>query len=282
MPLVESTDPASGDANDYNRNVNDGRHRHHGILASNQYVPVSQGLKGAERHVARVERWLRGEIDIPEIADKWSTGPVVRMEVRAPESVAAGQEVRLQLVLTNNKTGHDFPTGPLDMLESWVELTVTDPSGAVVYQAGQLDDAGRIAQAPVIYKADGFDRQGRLIDRHNLWDLVGARYKRALYPGMTDTVQLRFQCPSALRAQPASLEGEAPSGARTESLAFRAPRPDHATTLTVTAQLWYRKANPDFLDRVYGIESGVRSPLTRMGSATATIKVLPDALVLAQ
>ncbi len=282
MPLVEGSDPASGDAADYNRSVDDAKHRHHGILASNQYIPLKQGLKGAGRHVARVQRWLRGEIEIPEIADKWTAGPVVRMTLRAPETVAAGQEVRLQVVLTNNKTGHDFPTGPLDMLESWVEVTVTDPSGAVVYHTGQLDEAGRVRQAPVIYKADGFDRQGRPIDRHNLWDLVGARYKRALYPGMTDTVQLSFRCPDALRARAASQGGDAPSGARTRSLAFRAPSPEGAATLTVTARLWYRKANPDFLDRVYGIETGVRSPLTLMGRATTTIRVLPDALVLAQ
>ena len=39
----------------------------------------------------------------------------------------------------------------------------------------------------MVFRADGFDRQGELIDRHNLWDLVGASYKRAMYSGMTDT-----------------------------------------------------------------------------------------------
>jgi hypothetical protein len=47
--------------------------------------------------------------------------------------------------------------------------------------------------------------------------------------------------------------------------------------LTVTAVLWYRKANPEFLDRVYGEDQAVRSPLTEMSRASSTIKVKENA-----
>ena len=33
--------------------------------------------------------------------------------------------------MTSNKVGHDYPTGPLDMIQSWVELRVTDAGGHV-------------------------------------------------------------------------------------------------------------------------------------------------------
>ena len=55
-----------------------------------------------------------------------------------------------------------------------------------------------------------------------------------------------------------------------------------AGELAVEAILWYRKANPDFLDRVYGIESGVRSPATAMTRAQARIRVLPDVVASAR
>jgi hypothetical protein len=278
MPLETSTDPASGDVVDYNRNERDGKHRSHRMLASNQYIPVDQELEGAQAHVDLVEKWLRGEVEIPEIADKWTSGPVVRMKLVVPEQVTPDENIQVQVILTNNKAGHDFPTGPLDMIESWVELQVTDDGGNPVYHAGALDERESVSEAPVIYKADGFDRKGDLIDRHNLWDLVGASYKRALYPGVTDTVTAGFQCPSMARGR-LSGPGQEP-GQRTDHFTFAAPAAG-MQQLTVKATLWYRKANPDFLDRIYGAQKKVRSPLTAISTATASIRVVqPDGLVV--
>ena len=272
LPLVASVDPARGDASDFNRDVNDGKHRSHGMVAGNQYIPVLQELEGGEQHAKRVEQWLRGEIEIPEIADRWTEGPVVRMEIVAPLSVSPGQAIELQVVLTNNKAGHDFPTGPLDMIESWLELTVTDNHGNIVYQVGGLDETGRVMESPIVYKADSFDRKAELIDRHNLWDLVGASYKRTLYPGATDSETMTFQCPSMGRRR---LTDEPGKGERTEQYFVEMPMTeiDH---LTATATLWYRKANPDFLDRVYGRDPVVRSPLTAMSQATIVINIERD------
>lgn len=276
MPLEASTDPASGDAADYNRSEKDGKHRSHRMLASNQYIPVDQELEGAQEHVALIEKWLRGEVEIPEIADKWTSGPVVRMELVAPEQVTPGENIQVQVILTNNKTGHDFPTGPLDMIESWVELQVTNGNGKPVYHVGALDNRDGVSETPVIFKADGFDRKGELIDRHNLWDLVGASYKRALYPGVTDTVTVGFQCPSMARSRLSGTDQE--PGQRTDRFSFAAPT-NGMQQLTVKATLWYRKANPDFLDRIYGAEKKVRSPVTAISTATASIRVVqPDAL----
>ena len=273
MPLVSSHDPARGDGSDYNRDPGDGKHRGHRMLASNQYVPMLHALEGAAEHVALTEKWLRGEIAIPEIADKWTEGPVVRMDVLAPERVSAGQRVSIQIVLTNNKTGHDFPTGPLDMIESWVELKVADAQGNIVFHRGQPDADDRIEQPPLIFKADGFDRRGELIDRHNLWDLVGASYKRSLYPGVTDSVSVPFQCPSMARRRLSADNERIAPGQRQEDIAFEAPAAPDSERLTVSATLWYRKANPEFLDRVYGSDAGVRSPMTAMSTASTVIVV---------
>jgi hypothetical protein len=278
MPLNASTDPASGDATDYNRTPTDGKHRSHRFLASNQYIPVLQGLEGADKHVALTEKWLRGEIDIPEIADKWTSGPVVRLDILAPEQVEVGEDIVTQVILTNNKTGHDFPTGPLDMIESWIEVKVTDQAGDVIYHTGELDDQGNVRAPEMVYRADGFDREGDAIDRHNLWDLVGASYKRTIYPGVTDAAEIRFQCPSMARRR-LSDAGDGPGervgpGVRAKDFEFASPDGAQVGELTVTAVLWYRKANPEFLDRVYGMKEKVRSPLTEMSRATTTIDVV--------
>jgi hypothetical protein len=272
MPLVRGADPAAGDAVDYNRSASDGRHRSHRFLASNQYIPLRHGLPGAAEHVRLTERWLRGEIEIPEIADKWTSGPVVRMEIISPAQVVEGDILPLQVVLTNNKTGHDFPTGPLDMIESWIELTVVDEGGRVVLHRGGLDETGYVRDTQVWFKADGFDRRGALIDRHNLWDLVGASYKRTLYPGMTDTVGVELRCPSMARGRVRAAGDKLPPGTRVEEVPL--PVPPDVGSLEVTAALWYRKANPEFLDRVYGAGAGVRSPVTEIARASAQIRVV--------
>ncbi len=281
MPLAASLDPARGDRTDANRSANDGRHRSHRMVGANQYIPLLHDLPGAAGHVALVEQWLRGEIEIPEIADKWTVGPVVRMAITAPPQVEPGAEVRVQVTLTNNKTGHDFPTGPLDMIESWIELLVTDDQNRVLYHSGGLAEDGRVDETTVWFKADGFDRRGELIDRHNLWDLVGAGYKRTLYPGVTDTVEVSFQCPSMARGRLSRSDEKLAPGERRE--AFAVPMPlDVAGELHVSAVLWYRKANPEFLERVYGASAGLRSPVTAMSRASATIRITPNGQPITQ
>jgi hypothetical protein len=271
MPLVESYDPASGDMTDYNRSLDDGKHRGHRTLGANQYIPQLHNLKFADEHTALIEQWMRGEFEIPEIADKWTVGPVVRMEIVAPDRVKAGEQVEMRVLLTNNKTGHDYPTGPLDMIESWVELEVTDSSGNVIYNTGSIDpETDQITDSHVIFKADGFDRKGELIDRHNLWDLVGASYKRSMYPGVTDTFEDSLQCPSMARGRITDNARESTLGNRSDDFVFES---GSGEDLLVRATLWYRKANPAFLDRVYGTEMNVRSPIFKVSETTATINV---------
>ena len=289
MPLVESSDPAAGDGHDYNRSPQDGRHRSHRFLGGNQYVPLLHDLPGAAQQVRLTEQWLRGELDIPEIAHKWRDGPVVRVAIEAPAQIRRGQNTSFRVVLTNNKTGHDFPTGPLDMIESWLEVTVYDSSGRVLHHSGGLDDDEQVIDTEVWFKADAFDRKGALIDRHNLWDLVGKRYSRSLYPGVTDRVEIPIECPSVTRRrQPAT--GQQVSAARASGKDDAAHGQAREISLDLAAQaaelpldelrieavLWYRKANPDFLDRMYGEAARLRAPNTEMNRSEAIIRIVED------
>ncbi|QKK02034.1 MAG: hypothetical protein HND55_04790 [Pseudomonadota bacterium] len=289
MPLNDSRDPAAGDGHDVYRAADDGKHRNHRFLGGNQYLPTLHDLEGAAEHVRLTEQWLRGEIEIPEIADKWTEGPVVRMTIDAPETIARGERTRFQVILTNNKTGHDFPTGPLDMIESWLEVRVTDDLGRVLYHSGHLDERGAVVDPVAWFKADAFDREGELIDRHNLWDLVGKSYSRSVYPGMTDRVELPLECPSVTlrrmaaevrddRGRPPEFDAEG-RPRRSETIAFDMPdgEEDGASRLHIESILWYRKANPDFLDRMYGPEADMRAPITEMNRATATVMISDDA-----
>ncbi len=273
MPLVASSDPASGDTSDYNRSANDGKHRSHRFIAANQLMPRLLKLKGWEEQVSRTEKWLRGELDIPEIAHKWTKGPAVSIELVSPEKVRPGEVVNLKTVITSNKVGHDFPTGPLDIIQAWVELQVSDDRGRKVFASGTVDEKGFIQPGSFIFKAEPVDQYGNLIDRHNLWEMVGVRQRRALFPGFSDTADFNFLCPELY---PAKRERQA--GARKEK-SYAMEIPEKAVgKLHVTARLQYRKIDQYLLNFLFGEKAGLTSPVTEMTSAQQTIQVIPPGM----
>ena len=272
MPLVASDDPASGDGHDSYRHSNDGKHRSHRMLGSNMYIPVAQDLIGGQEQADLTVAWLRGEIEIPEIENKWVTGPVVDIEIVAPDEIDPGELVNLKLHLHNNKTGHEFPGGLLDVLESWVELTVEDNLGNVLMQLGDETTVSPSLDAPVIYKADWYDRQGLPIERHNLWEVVGESYRRTLASGEDDVIDVPFRCPGIARPRLSESASEEGPGERKSEVVFSIGS-SAVTELRVTAKLLFRKANPEFLANIYDLEPVLEAPVIELNRAAHTIKV---------
>ena len=262
MPLTASSDPASGDAADYNRSGSDGKHRSHRFLGANQMMPALLNLPGWEEQVSLIDRWLKGQIEIPEIADKWTKGAAVGIELVTRDSVRPGETLPIQVVITSNKVGHDYPTGPLDIIQSWVEIVVEDDSGRVLFSSGTVGEDGFIAPGSFIFKAEPVDSQGNLIDRHNLWEMVGVRHRRALFPGFSDTASFDVDCPDLRRVKKAFPD---------ESLEVDAP--GDATRLRVRARLLYRKVDQYLLNFMYGREKNLTSPVTEMASAVKDVLI---------
>jgi len=265
MPLVDSRDPAAGDGTDYNRTTRDGKHRSHRFVAANQMMPSILKLPGWEKQVELTRLWLQGNYEIPEIADKWQRGPAVAIELITPEKVAPGEKVDVKLVLTSNKVGHDFPTGPLDIIQAWVELKVTDDQGKLVYSIGKVDDKGFIEPGTFMFKAEPVDQYGNLIDRHNLWEMVGVRYRRSLFPGFSDTAEFSFLCPQTAPVR---------AKAWPQEVAYQINAPRGATrSLNIHAKLRYRKVDQFLLNFMFGKEKGLTAPVTDMASDTKIIQI---------
>jgi cytochrome c554/c'-like protein len=265
MPLVASDDPAAGDALDYNRTPDDHKHRSHRFVGANQVMPALLKIPGYEAQVERTEKWLRGEVEIPEIADKWAHGPAVGLEVVAPAQAAPGAEIALKAVVTSNKVGHDFPTGPLDIIQAWVEIVVTDAGGAVLFESGTVNERKFIKPGSFMFKAEPVDQYGNLIDRHNLWEMVGVRYRRSLFPGFSDTAEYLFRCPGDAGGAAEPPRDEKP-------YTFAAPA-GTAGPLHVRARLLYRKIDQYLLNFMFGESAGLTAPITEMARAEAVIEV---------
>ncbi|MBK9137943.1 MAG: hypothetical protein IPM17_04165 [Verrucomicrobia bacterium] len=275
MPLVDSRDPAAGDALDYNRHARDGKHRSHRFLGANTIIPTFQDdeLPGWKRHLELTEQWLRGEFAVPEIADKWAHGPIVKLAASAPASVAPGEPIPLRVVMASNKVGHDFPTGPLDIIQSWLDITVTDDAGQVVWTSGKRDEKNFLQPGTFLFKAEPVDQHGNLIDRHNLWEMVGVRFRRALFPGYSDTVNFTIPCSGAVAAS----EAEPPAGGA-ETLEVPAPAvpaPAQAGEYRIAVTLQYRKVDQFLLNYLLGETNTLTSPVTEIARTELKVKVAP-------
>jgi Cytochrome c554 and c-prime len=268
MPLQPSTDPGWGDADDYNRTASDKKHRSHRFLGANQFVPTLLDLPGAEEHVRMTEAWLRGEIDIPEIADKWREGPAIPIEIVAPDRVAPGEPVVITARIINNKAGHEFPTGPLDIIQAWVEIEVTDQNGNIVFESGKRNEGNFIEPGAFLFKAEPVDRYGNLVDRHNLWEMVGVRYRRSLFPGFSDEAEFSFLCPATSFAPD---KVDIPFDG--EPVEVDMSGKQSVSRLEVRARLMYRKFDQFLLNFLAGGKSELTAPVTVMAEDTKTIEV---------
>jgi len=269
MPLVASDEPARGDDLDYNRTPDDGKHRSHRFLGANQFMPLAMDLPGAQEHVDLTEKWLKGKIDIPEIEDKWQAGPAVPIELIVPDSIGTGEEIKIQTIITNNKVGHDFPTGPLDIIQAWVELTVKDPSNQVIFSSGHVDDRNFIQPGSFIFKVEPVDQYGNLIDKHNLWEMVGVRFRRSMFPGFSDKAEFNFACPASIRTL---AEMPSPEDYSTEINIIDSG--DQATRLNVSARLLYRKFDQYLLNYLFGEDAGITAPITVLSEDSRMIEVV--------
>lgn len=267
MPLVTSTDPSSGDESDYNRTADDGKHRSHRFLGANQFMPTHLQLPGGEKQVEMVNAWLRGDIEIPEIADKWRDGQAVPIELHVPDQVMPGDEVPIRVSITNNKLGHDFPTGPLDIIQAWIELEVTDDAGNVIFSSGTRNEGHFIEPGAFMFKAEPVDQYGNLVDRHNLWEMVGVRYRRALFPGFSDQAQYVIHYPASLTKDVAPLP---------EQTDYKVDLPgDRQGHVNVKARLLYRKVDQYLLNVLFGEDSGVTSPVSVLSETEERIRIVP-------
>jgi hypothetical protein len=230
-------------------------------------------LEGWQEQVRLTEQWLQGRFPVPEIREKWAEGPIVKLSLHAPHSVAPGTSIPLRVVMASNKVGHDYPTGPLDIIQSWIEVRVTDDSGREIFSSGKRDEKHFIEPGTFLFKAEPVDQHGNLIDRHNLWEMVGVRYRRALFPGFSDTVQYTIQCPSSMAVPGAAAKASQAGGPWNDQEQLDLPGLANPGQYHITAALQYRKVDQFLLNYLFGQTNTLTSPVTEIARTTITVRV---------
>ena len=110
MPRMPGSDPAA----------KDGMIHDHRALGANLLVPALEGDDAQFQATLAFRQAGAVAIDVGSFERDAATG------------------LTLPVVLRNQRNGHDFPTGATDVSEAWLELTLRDAAGNVVFQSPGL------------------------------------------------------------------------------------------------------------------------------------------------
>lgn len=149
-------------------------------------------------------------IDFPEKAEQFQLvtamlQSALTMNVSVPGSATAGGQLDISVDITNDKTGHNVPSGVPFNRQVWLSILVRDNSQNIVYSSGQLDanldlmddhsefaarDTDLFNAQATMYRADSSLAAGT-------WD-VAYMTNPSIEPGETRTVDYTIPVPPGL------------------------------------------------------------------------------------
>lgn len=133
--------------------------------------------------------------------------------------IRKGDEFMFDVKIRNVGAGHYIPTGLTESRQMWLEVTVTDDGGEVLYHSGGMDGHGD-PQAVIYHTVIG-DAQGNPTEK--VWEAQSILSDNRIPPG----------------------------GHTTESFSLMLPE-DAKTPINITATLKYRSAPQHLIDELFG------------------------------
>ncbi|MFH1539112.1 MAG: multiheme c-type cytochrome [bacterium] len=218
-------------------------------VSSNRYYPES----GTEAQDLANEAYLKGDVEIKKV---WyegyrrrerivlEKGPNLGVDIMVPDNLGTGDSVEVVVVTKNLKIGHTFPSGDLQVLQTWLDFKVTDSQGEEIYRNGYLDD--KFFLDPQAHRMGRLcaDADGEPIRDGRVWRAKSSIYYRVILPAGEIEDKYKFVIP------------------------------EHAAgPLTITATWRYRRANQHVTNAVFGPDSGVTLPVTDMVSVSKTAQL---------
>lgn len=155
--------------------------RDHRFPGANTALPH---VFGDTKMVSFMTDWLSGKIKIKALENKIPQGPILKLSMSHEKKPDA---MILHIQTKNTGDGHVFPVGPTDLLRVWLEVTVKDEKGKLVYSNIQKDKHGKMlsddhdAIKPYL-GGKILNKEGKLIDHHRIWTTVAAKDKNVLLP----------------------------------------------------------------------------------------------------
>ena len=232
MPKVESRN---------DRAAKQGKIASHQWLGANTAAPLF--YKQAEQ-VAATAAFLQkdvAEIDIFALR-RAATGELIAPLATTTATLAPGEEVTAEVVISNRNAAHSFPPEVRDLYEAWIEFEALDATGKPFFRSGWLKPDGHLDERAHVYKQIILDEQGRQITRHQIWTTNLKAYDNAIPPGRSDIARYRFRLPA------------------------------NGAAITMRARLLYRRFNQEYTGYVLKRQKKeLTIPVVKMAEATLTL-----------
>ncbi|WAJ70163.1 multiheme c-type cytochrome [Catenovulum adriaticum] len=192
MPLVAANDPSA----DHNGQVRD-----HRFLAANTMLPLlakDEDFLNATIDFLRKDK-VRISIEPPHRKSATSNlmplDETVRASAIQPYYFYKGEKAKINIIVANTGVGHNFPGGSIDINQVWVNFEVTDAQGELVYQSGYLDNEGYLDKKAYQYRSLPVDRNGDIVWKHDLFNMVGKASVNVIKAGQSDVIEYQFNLP---------------------------------------------------------------------------------------
>src|SRR2546423_6044178 len=169
---------------------------------------------------------------------------------RSSFQIKASDEITADVVITNKNIGHSFPPELRDFYEAFVEFTVTDDAGRVLYNSGFIKPNGYLDESAHNYKTYLVRADGSFNNLHHIWRSRLFAQNNQIQSGRSDVARYRFKIPANMQ-----------SGA-----------------LHMTTRLRYRRFTRVFSD--YALGHSIEYPIVNMASTEYALSVgenLPQA-----
>jgi hypothetical protein len=193
MPLISADDPSAD---------NNGMVHAHFMPGANTAIPW--GTNNREQ-LQRVTDFLQADVvrisfERPSrIESVESNSPIATstsIKEEAPPYFYLGETAKLTAIVTNVGVGHDFPGGTTDINEAWIHVRVSDAEQNLVFESGAISDGNDVDPKAQFYRTLAVDRSGKHVWRHDLFNMVGDSYKKAIPAGESDLVEYAIPVPA--------------------------------------------------------------------------------------
>ena len=175
--------------------ADDGMVRSHRFLAVNTALPY---VRGDTATVRRIEQFLRDQKLTVDVLAVKAAGRAATMPLEWDASeVEAGVSLTFDVVVRNVGVGHTFPGGTNDSNEGWLEFTIDDGAGNVLFASGEIGEDGHLDPMAHTFKAVMVDRDGNAIHQRNAQDIHVAVYQNVIGPGTADIAHYELVLPEA-------------------------------------------------------------------------------------
>ena len=160
-----------------------------------------------------------------------------------PFTLKPSEMVEADVVIQNKNIGHSLIPEVRDLYEAWVQFTVKDASGSVVYESGFLKPDGSLDARAHSFTNRPVDITGNFVDNHKVFTIHSVAYDNTIQAGRSALVRYEFQIPANAKAP-----------------------------LTVTARVNYRHLRQSYLNNVLG-KGHPLYPVVELAAETRTFNI---------